>query len=326
MKYLQLPNSQQWQLPLFLAAEEWAARHCSGELFFMWQVDPTVICGRNQIIDLEVNLNYCHDNGIEVYRRKSGGGCVFADRSNIMFSYITDATEVTATFAGYTDSVATMLRSLGLDASANTRNDVLIANRKVSGNAFYNIPEIKRCIVHGTMLYDTDLCHITNAITPSRAKLISKGVTSTASRITTIKEHLPSLTIDRFKAHARASLCGSDTLVATPEDIKTIKNIAKPLFTDSWIYRKTAKATLQRRLHIEGCGEFIADIDLTDGNISWINLSGDFFMLSDIDSTILSHLINVPYKRQAIKQALKDIKTSETIPSLTNDSFINLLI
>ena len=77
------------RLPFYLAMEEHLARNFSGEYFFMWQVAPTVIFGRNQIIDAEVNLDYCRREGIDTCRRKSGGGCVFADMNNIMFSHIT---------------------------------------------------------------------------------------------------------------------------------------------------------------------------------------------------------------------------------------------
>ena len=97
----------------------------------MWQVDPTVIFGRNQLIEREVNIDYCRNNGIAVYRRKSGGGCVFADMSNIMFSYIVSSDDVVTTFSSYPERVAAMLRSLGkrfLSHSGpkhSSRNDVV---------------------------------------------------------------------------------------------------------------------------------------------------------------------------------------------------------
>ncbi len=91
MIYVELPDTEVRRLPFYLAMEEYLARNVAGEtdLFFMWQVDPTVIFGRNQIIDNEVNIDYCRRNGIAMCRRKSGGGCVFANRDNIMMSYIT---------------------------------------------------------------------------------------------------------------------------------------------------------------------------------------------------------------------------------------------
>ena len=170
MIYIALPTSEARRLSFYLAMEEYTARHLNtgDDCFFMWQVKPSVIFGRNQLIEAEVNLDYCRQHGIEVYRRKSGGGCVYADMSNIMFSYITQDEQVNFTFNRYINLVALMLCKLGVDARASRRNDILIATgnnpdtgemdiRKVSGNAFYHIPG--HSIVHGTMLYDTCMEH-----------------------------------------------------------------------------------------------------------------------------------------------------------------------
>lgn len=83
MKYLTLPSDDVRRLTFYLAMEEHAAgiiRNHEGvdELFFMWRVRPTVIFGRNQLIDSEVNIDYCKRQNIEFYRRKNGGGCVYA--------------------------------------------------------------------------------------------------------------------------------------------------------------------------------------------------------------------------------------------------------
>ena len=96
MKHLSLPDAALWRrLPFYLAAEEWAARVLPpDDYFFAWRVAPTVICGRNQDMAAEVDLDYCRTHGIDVVRRRSGGGCVYADRNNWMFSYITPSDEV----------------------------------------------------------------------------------------------------------------------------------------------------------------------------------------------------------------------------------------
>ncbi len=83
MKYLQLPYDEVRRLTFYLAMEEHAAQLLKDdksidELFFTWRVRPTVIFGRYQLVDSEVNVKYCRENGIEYYRRKSGGGCVYA--------------------------------------------------------------------------------------------------------------------------------------------------------------------------------------------------------------------------------------------------------
>ena len=87
MIYVTLPNdNRERRLTFYLATEEYIARHMKGnEYFFMWQVTPTVIFGRNQLIQNEVNLEYCRQHNINTFRRKSGGGCVYVDMNNIMF-------------------------------------------------------------------------------------------------------------------------------------------------------------------------------------------------------------------------------------------------
>ena len=75
---------------------------------------------------------------------------------------------------------------MGIEAKATGRNDVLIDGRKVSGNAFYHIPG--KSIVHGTMLYDTQMEHMVGSITPSDTKLVSKGVRSVRQHIALLKD------------------------------------------------------------------------------------------------------------------------------------------
>ena len=324
MKYLRLPADDTRILPFYLAMEEWAAHIIGDEdIFFMWQVAPTVIFGRNQLIANEVNLAYCHEHGIATYRRKSGGGCVFADRSNIMFSYITRGDDVTHTFERYTQAVAAMLRGLGLNATAGGRNDVLIDGRKVSGNAFYHLPG--RSIVHGTMLYDTDMAHMAQAITPSTAKLQSKGVESVRQHITTLHEHLPDLDIEDFKRYVRDTLCDGE-IVLTKEDVYHIEQITRTYLTSEFIYGNNPRCNVTRHERIEGVGELDVRVEVNRNVIKELNIAGDFFLLADIDTLIIDRLRGCQYDRENMTHALAGLDVSRVIMNLTNEQLINLLI
>ena len=141
MLYITLPDKRVRRLSFYLAMEEYVAKHVKADdCFFMWQVEPSVIFGRNQLIENEVNLEFCRKHNIQTYRRKSGGGCVYADMNNVMFSYITSEEQVGFTFNRYINMVVHTLQRLGVDASPSGRNDVMIGDKKVSGNAFYKIP------------------------------------------------------------------------------------------------------------------------------------------------------------------------------------------
>lgn len=224
MKYVVLKDESLRRLSFYLAMEEYVARHLEADdYFFMWQVEPSVIFGRHQVAENEVNFEYCRQNGIQVYRRKSGGGCVYADRDNVMMSFVTPEENVGLTFNRFINMLLLVLRKLGVEATSTTHNDVMIGDRKVSGTAFYHLPG--RSIVHSTMLYDTNMEHMLNAITPGPEKLEAKGIKSVRQRITLLKDYT-SLTLDEFKAFVRATLCDGER-VLTSKEVKDIEELEK---------------------------------------------------------------------------------------------------
>ena len=236
MTYLTLPSDEPRRLSFYLAMEEFAARQLRFEddVFFMWQVEPTVIFGRNQVIENEVNLDYCREHGIQFYRRKSGGGCVYADHSNVMISYITRSDEVVTTFSRYMQMLTAMLSDLGLPATSTQNNDVLIDGRKVSGNTFYHLPGYS--IVHGTLLYDTDMEHMLHAITPPQTKLDKHGVQSVRQRITLLKDYT-TLPLAELKTYIRDRLCDR-TYSLSRTDVEAISDIEQEYLNPSLIYGK----------------------------------------------------------------------------------------
>lgn len=232
MKHVILPDNVRRSLAFYLAMEEFVASEVEGEAFFVWRVDPTVIYGRNQVLENEVNLEYCREHRVDVVRRKSGGGCVYSDLGNIMLSYVSDRGSVSEVFDRYMTALADALRRLGVPAEKSGRNDVLVEGRKVSGNAFHQLPD--RSIVHGTLLYSTDLEALTEAIKPPVEKLQRHGVESVRQRVMNLSEYVQSM------AEPAAELMSPETLesylvsfftdgeiLLTEEDLKKIELITK---------------------------------------------------------------------------------------------------
>lgn len=193
MKNIVLPDKIERSLAFWLAMEEFVAKSVEEEAFFVWRVAPTVIIGRNQVLEAEVNLDYCRQHGVKVVRRKSGGGCVYADRDNIMISYISRRGDVREIFGRYLSALTSCLCSLGLKAEKSGRNDILVNGHKVSGNAFHQLPD--RSIVHGTLLYNTDFDALEEAIRPPVEKLQRHGVASVRQRVGNLKDHLTQTSI-----------------------------------------------------------------------------------------------------------------------------------
>lgn len=220
-------------MSFFLALEEYVARNIDEpDCFFFWQVRPSVIFGRNQSMESEVNVDYCRQHGIEMYRRKSGGGCVYADEQNLMLSYITADENVNLAFNRFINMVLLVLRKLGIQATGTTHNDVMIGDKKVSGTACYHLPG--HSIVHSTLLYDTNMEHMVNSITPSQEKLQSKGIQSVRQRITLLKDYIP-LTLDELKVFIRTTLCDGE-LMLTADDVAAVEEIEQTYQKEEFIH------------------------------------------------------------------------------------------
>jgi len=183
MKEIIVPKNK--RLVWYLALEEYLGQHIQEEEIFFWVVEPTVIFGRHQVMANEVNVDYCRQHHVQMYRRKSGGGCVYSDRGNLMISYISPSTHSEQVFQHYLDMLTHTLRQMGYEAAKSEHNDILVGDRKVSGNACYALPT--GTIVHGTMLWDVDFQALQQAITPSKEKLAKHGVESVRQRVVNLK-------------------------------------------------------------------------------------------------------------------------------------------
>ena len=322
MKYISLPDEQQRHLSFYLAMEEYVAREMDcDDAFFMWQVDPTVIFGRNQVMENEVNIDYCRRHHIEIVRRKSGGGCVYADRSNVMFSYITKEDNVNFTYNRYINMLLLVLHELGIEARSSGRNDLLIDGRKVSGNAFYHLPG--KSIVHGTLLYDTNMEHMVGSITPSDAKLVSKGVKSVRQHIALLKDYT-TLSLEQVKHAFRSRLCDGEEQLDSAA-VARIEAMRQEYLTPTFLYGRNPAYTLMRKQRIEGVGELEMRLEVRHGVIRHADLTGDFFLVGDMERDIIQPLIGTDYERSAIEAALPD-RPGDTILHLTKKDLTDIII
>lgn len=186
MRYRLLRYDEGLSLQEYLQIEQELVKTVQEPTLFTWIAPPTVIYGRHQSAEVEVNEAYCREHGIAVVQRKSGGGCVYADRGNLMISFVTPDMHSEQVFSEFLEVVAKALRDKGLPAVTTAHNDILVADRKVSGWACYTCPT--GTIVHGTMLYDVNLEALQHAITPTATKLAKHGVASVRQRVVNLKE------------------------------------------------------------------------------------------------------------------------------------------
>src|SRR5690554_5237449 len=237
---------------LNLALEEYIVRKFGAEndylLFYINQ--PSIIIGKNQITIEEVNQEYIDNNDIHVVRRVSGGGAVYHDFGNLNFSFITNHDiKKLHNFKKFTEPVISVLNDLGLDAELKGRNDILVGDKKISGTAQFSTG--KRMISHGTLLFNTDIGEVVNALNVKPSKLESKGHKSVRSRVANIRDFMSEeMTIEEFRERLLKGLYAEakefETYKLSEEEWEGVRQLkAEKYDTWNWNYGRAPKFNIQ---------------------------------------------------------------------------------
>ena len=296
--------------------------------FMLWQNDNAIIIGRHQNTLAEINEPYVREKGIRVVRRLSGGGAVYHDLGNLNFTYIMDAgDDKRLDMKLFCEPIANALHALGAPAEVNGRNDILLDGMKFSGNAQY-VRE-GRVMHHGTIMFDSDLSVVGNALRVSEEKMQAKGVKSVRSRVTTVKPYLPAdVTLERFKELLVGELFKNtpmQVLTLTQEDMDAVEKIKRERYdTWQWNYGASPAGTLLRRRRVEGCGTVEARIAADHGVITDIVFSGDFFSAIEPE-TLAPKFIGKRLVREDLAQALEGVRADMFFSGLSNEDLLDIL-
>ncbi|MDR1496681.1 MAG: hypothetical protein LBS67_07195 [Clostridiales Family XIII bacterium] len=187
--------SESMDCAFHFAAEEYVMETLrpAAPALMLWRTDRTVMLGANQVAELEADLAYARANGVAVVRRSSGGGAIYTDPGVLLYTIILPFTERTDAKAVVADYLAVpaikALGRMGVSASLEGRNDILVSGKKICGIAQY-IRHGYLCS-HGSLLFDADLAELARVLTVSGEKIVSKALRSVRSRVTNIAEYLP---------------------------------------------------------------------------------------------------------------------------------------
>ena len=297
------------------------------EYFLTWRNDNAIIVGRHQNTAAEINEEFVKEKNIKVVRRLSGGGAVYHDLGNLNFTFIVDAQPgQKVDLRKFCQPIADTLCTLGANATVDGRNDILIDGMKVSGNAQY--VRQGRVMHHGTILFDSDMSVLGQALRPDPAKAQAKGVKSVRSRVTNVRPCLnQDMTLEEFRTALASALMtgGFEKYELSAADISAIEEIKKQRYaTREWNYGFCDDGGLIRKKRIEGCGTVEVHIILKNDLISSINFRGDYF--STLPPEELAGLfLGLPLIEGALLSALNSHRAGDYITGLENEDLVALL-
>ncbi len=276
MKFVKLDIEQRID-PFYFALEEYLLEK-DEEYIFIWDVFSSVIIGKNQLLHHEVHLDYLKENNIKVYRRPSGGGAVYNDYGCIKYSFISKRPkrEMYDVFLGL---IKDFLKEY-ICVYFSGRNDLLFNEMKFSGNAYYQTKNGH--VLHGTILYDTNLTVLKNALNPSKLKLESKGIKSVKSRVTNLKPFI-NLSREEFRKSMDNYFMRFKTITLTRDEVLEVKRKMNYYNNYDYIYGKNPKYKIKLKERFS-YGEVIIYLDIANEKIIDIEIYGDFFEKEPLDS------------------------------------------
>lgn len=289
-----------------LALEEYFLKHAPvpDDLVILWQNSPTVVIGRNQNAAVEINSPFIAEHSIQVVRRLSGGGAVYHDLGNLNFTFITSlATVGHNNFSHFTLPIIAALAELGVTAEFTGRNDLTIEGQKFSGNAQYIHRD--RLLHHGTLLFDTDMAVLSQALSGSDAKHDKPAVASVRSKVTTIRRHLPpTITLAEFEAVLLKAIFANAaaryrSYELTNTDRQAIEALADKRYLDAvWTYGTTPLYNRSNKQTFTG-GTVQVLLNVQNGTLRHCKICGDFFATGDMDE-FATTLSGTSFTREAV--------------------------
>ena len=299
--------------PFFcLAAEEYLLKNFTDDIFMIWQSENAVVVGKHQNLLGEINYPFVRENNIKVARRISGGGTVFHDSGNVNFSFIKNVkSPAEISFKQFTAPVVETLAKLGITATTSGRNDLLINGLKISGNAEHVYKN--RVLHHGTLLFDSDLENLGQAIKVVPGKYESKAVQSNRSPVTNISRFLKTKmsTAEFIQFMLNVQLEKSENLIyeLTKTDIQNIEKLRTEKFiTWEWNWGYSPRYIFKNEVEIDG-KKLKIEMLVEKGRIEKCTISGEYFE----DETANEISIQIQNKRHSlhdINDYLRDLRVS----------------
>ncbi|WP_409328039.1 lipoate--protein ligase [Staphylococcus pseudoxylosus] len=314
---------------LNLAMEEYVLKNMpKDDSYFLFYINrPSIIIGKNQNTIEEVNQSYIDEQGIDVVRRISGGGAVYHDTGNLNFSFVTDDDGNSFhNFQKFTEPIVEALKSLGVDANLSGRNDIQVGEAKISGNAMVKVKD--RMFSHGTLMLNSELDEVQNALKVNPAKIKSKGIKSVRSRVANISEFLDEpIDINKFKEIILKSIFGEtqvEEYKLTDEDWEKIEKLSNEKYrTWEWNYGRNPKYNFEREEKFEK-GFVQIKLDVKKGRIEHAKIFGDFFGEGDI-TELENALEGTMHEFDSIEEALSNYDIYHYFGDINRHELIRLM-
>jgi len=206
-----------------------------------------VTFGYFQRIEDAINLEFLRSRNMDYTRRITGGGAVYHDMNGeITYSVVAKidniSWDILESYKIICQGIVYAIEEFGLKAEYRPINDVLLNGKKISGSA--QARKKQSLLQHGTLMYNTDLNILSNAIKIPREKMLAHGIKSIRERVTTLSielgynpgyKRVVKALINGFK---KALNIEFERRKLTPMEIMYAKKLVRKYRSKEWIFKR----------------------------------------------------------------------------------------
>jgi lipoate-protein ligase A len=317
--YYYVDNKNNQDPALNLALEEYLIRNprMTDDYFLLYINNPSVIIGRHQNAFEEADLLFLQNQHIPLIRRISGGGTVYHDRGNLNFSFITRYQKFKFNnYSYFNQPILNALHSLGIRAEFGRRNEMVIGQEKISGNAQFTSKN--RMISHGTLLFRSRLDRLSRVLLPASGLFRSGARKSVPSPVVNIGDYLPrSVTINKLKQIILQHVFGLANDIPLcrlkGSQWQEIRQLANNKYRQwEWNFGESPDFTYDHTI-ISPSGDISAKLVIHKGHIVNFDVHGKEFTKHQ-NAVIKSEVIGCKYDTVPVKEKLDIIK--KAVPGL----------
>jgi lipoate-protein ligase A len=262
---------------------------------------PYVCIGYHQDVTHEIDIDFCKENNIPIFRREVGGGAVFLDGGQLFFHLILreDNPAIPASkkafYQKFLQPIVNVHHRIDIAAEYKPVNDIIVNNRKISGTG---VGEIGECVVFvGNLILDFDYKMMSRVLKVPDEKFRDKVRKTIEDNLTTIHRELDENEITRWGEAKLNALMAEEfgELLGTFEPcqkddalISKMEALGSQMIDDAWLFRKGKPSSLRsvkirsgvevkHKMHKAIGGLIRADFEMRDDRMSHVSISGDFF-------------------------------------------------
>ncbi len=258
----------------------------------------------------------------------SGGGAVYHDLGNLNFSFVKGGENTKLTdFEEFTKPIVEVIRQLGANAKFGGRNDLLIDDKKISGNAAHRHKD--KILQHGTLLFSSEIRNVSEALTINPAKYSDRAVKSIPSRVTNISEHIAKKIdveefANRLMNHILETVHGARLYKFTEEDLAIIQKLRDEKYaTDEWNYGRSPAYNFKKAIRTKG-GLLEMNMEVKKGVLEDVKIYGDFFSDEGVEE-LENSLKGAKHNENEIRHRLNKLNLSKYLSNVEIDEIIEAM-